>query len=319
MEVVRTKFTSDSIFMKRLVPKFEVEESKIKKQSLGKYFIYENEFGIVDIDRFNDYQLGQYLVDTGSELLEMIKEIHFKDGFKFKHVGDLRKHTIAAILSTCKTFPKDTVIGAVEYYYEKKWRSYQERSKRFLSKAFANQDIWNRFATFTYDSSLMDEATFLKRLKKFLAEASCKGTKYQGIVERSDDGRLHFHCLMSCTDKFIEYLNLQEEEYFNKKRQRRETANVSVTLKERFGRCDFEPLDSFNEDFKFLLFYLCKYILKQDNKIIYSRGLPDELVCEIDDLVSNSVGYLTPTSTFLLMKDDIKFKLCQSTNINTNV
>lgn len=279
---------------------------------LGKWYLYEDDFGLVNVDMLNDYQLGEYLIDSKSDLHKEIDKIHNQDGFKFQHVSDLRKHCICELkLKYKKRYSLGVLDGAVTYYFEKKWKSFQERSKRFLDKAFCNQDSWTHFVTFTYNSELLSEAEFFEKLKKWLARQTAEGIKYQGIFERSDTGRLHFHCLFSSTEDFTEKMEINEETYFDKKHGQQKTTYISSKLLKKFGRCEFSPLNACDDNFQFLLKYLCKYILKQDNKIVYSRGLKQEAICEVEDFINKEIGVLTSSSTFSLMEKDVDYRLCQ--------
>lgn len=72
-----------------------------------------------------------------------------------------------------------------------------ERKMRLIRKV--NQQHWDFFVTFTYDSSKHDENSFKKKLRECLSRLSTrKGWKYIGVWERSQEKqRLHFHGLFS--------------------------------------------------------------------------------------------------------------------------
>ena len=61
------------------------------------------------------------------------------------------------------------------------------------------------------------------------------------------------------------------------------TAFISQSLKDNIGRCDFKFFYPDDDEFVRILGYICKYISKQDGRIIYSRGLRDEIIGKIDN------------------------------------
>ena len=157
-------------------------------------------------------------------------------------------------------------------------------------------------------SSLVDK--FINKLKTYLSNnASKKGWVYMGSFEKSPKGRDHFHCLMSIPDKDIDSLNLQKETYYNKQTGKVDEANISVVLKEKFGRVDFQEIDPYSDEFIYVLEYICKYISKQENKIIYSKGIKDEYIGEISDFEENCLGFLYPRSSFYMMNSKVNEKI----------
>lgn len=109
-----------------------------------------------------------------------------------------------------------------------------------------------------------------------------KGWKYVGVWERSPEKqRLHFHGLFyipsgSMPGRLIEVLDYSPV----KKKVQRTIQNTYFN--EHFGRSDFEEV----EDRTLLgnaIAYILKYIEKTDEKIVYSKGLPQYFHSDILD------------------------------------
>ena len=61
-----------------------------------------------------------------------------------------------------------------------------------------------------------------------------------------------------------------------------QTIYQNTYFNERFGRSDYEPLDSDNQ-LEGAIWYILKYIEKSGEKIVYSRGLPQYFISDIAD------------------------------------
>ena len=74
----------------------------------------------------------------------------------------------------------------VEENFGRKTRNIWQREKRFRRKAYLNR--WNYFVTFTYDGKKHTEETFIKRLRKCLANLHTRrGWRYMGVTERGEE------------------------------------------------------------------------------------------------------------------------------------
>jgi len=296
-----------------------IEESSESCDEFGHYFDYSNG---PRINKWESYLNGmrnpgslssekfvEFSIDTHQELYFLIVQLIQNFGFKFSKKEDLKKFIYINLRDT-GDYTDDELKYIIYYWFVKSDKSLKDRKNRFLNKAFANRSIWNRFATFTYDSSLMDEATFVKKLKVYLKKQSSRyGVKYMGCFERSPAGRLHLHAVMSISEDVIERLQLEEEQYYNKSKGCVDVAFVSQGLKSKFGRCDFHPLDPSDDSFLGALTYLCKYMQKQNNPFIYSRGIRSEYLGVVPEMREHVLGFLTPNSTFFLMDNDILGKV----------
>lgn len=165
---------------------------------------------------------------------------------------------------------------------ERELHKLYERVKRFRRKAFMN--AWNYFVTFTYDSSIMDEEAFGKRLPMCLSNLhSRRGWNYMGVWERGEStSRLHFHALLYVPPGQMVGA-LYPEEYYNKKRHKRATAWRNTFFDLHYGRADFEALSENDVRRGPVLGYLLKYLQKTGERIVYSRGVPAEKMMHVPE------------------------------------
>ena len=291
---------------------FDVPESKSRLPSISKWSYFEDSYGIVDVAYLDDIQYAEYSIDFKLGVYKKINKIIKEDGFKFSKKDSLKKHVYLVLTDELLLrFSDDFIKYSIEYYFNKAAESFNARKKRFLQKAYCNVSIWNYFATFTYDPEIFDdEDKFVDYLKKYLRRLSSRnGVKYMGAFEKSPKkGRTHFHAIMSLPDDYISKMDLQEETYYDKSSGEIKTAIISQTLKSNIGRCDFKYVDVESDEFNRILDYICKYISKQENRIIYSRGLRDEIIGKIDDFDSHIVGFTSMLSTFYLMDGSTEYK-----------
>jgi len=165
------------------------------------------------------------------------------------------------------------------------------RRRRFRQKAYLND--WSYFVTFTYDDLKQDEDSFRAGLKKCLSNLHTRhGWKYMGVFERSPSERLHFHCLLYVPAGEM-VGDLIETTDFNFKHHTHKTAIQNTFFLGRFGRNDFEELNSYEIGYGNTINYLLKYITKSDDKVFYSRAVPSFLFCNIekDEIQSEMVDF----------------------------
>lgn len=165
---------------------------------------------------------------------------------------------------------------------EKELHKLYERVKRFRRKAFMNS--WNYFATFTYDSAILDEMAFGKRLPMCLSNLhSRRGWNYMGVWERGEStSRLHFHSLLYVPPGQMVGA-LYPEEYYNKKRHKRATAWRNTFFDLKYGRSDFKLLTENDVRRGPVLGYLLKYLQKTGERIVYSRGVPADVTAHVPE------------------------------------
>ena len=190
----------------------------------------------------------------------------------------------------------------VEANLRRKKRNLICRRIRFTRKA--NLQRFNYFVTFTYDGKIHTEESFKKGLSKCLQNLHTrKGWKYMGVWERSPKkGRLHFHGLLYIPEGAMQG-ELFEKKDYNFNTHRIQTTVQNTYFNARFGRCDFESIVHKNH-MGYAVAYIMKYMGKSEEKIVYSRGLPDHFVTDVeeDDVVTR-VGI---EDRKLLLFDDFK-------------
>lgn len=180
-----------------------------------------------------------------------------------------------------------------------------EKAKKYVSESFerkarnlmmwrirmtrkANLQDFNYFCTFTYSSKLHTEESFKKKLKiAFRNFCFRRGWKYMGVWERSPEkNRLHFHGIFYIPGGDVPEGFEKLRDYSFKEHDRKVT-NQSIYFRKRFGRNDFEPIED-NRRMGEALAYLMKYIEKTEEKIVYSKGLPQFFISDIleDDIIT---------------------------------
>jgi hypothetical protein len=181
---------------------------------------------------------------------------------------------------------RDQAVTFVEKRLEMKRTNYINRMTRFRRKAYLND--FNYFVTFTYDGSKHDETTFRKQLRKTLMNFHTRREwTYIGVWEKAPKTkRLHFHAIMNVPDGTMPGEMFEKNDY-DKKGHKRQITVQNTYFNERFGRTDFEELDSVLMKQGNAMSYLTKYIAKTEEKLVYSRGLPMYVISDIngDDVV----------------------------------
>lgn len=185
----------------------------------------------------------------------------------------------------------------LDKYKQAQYKNLIARKQRFRNKAYNND--WNYFVTFTYNDKLHNEDTFKDCLKMTLHTLSTRHNwKYMGVFERSASERLHFHGLVYVPpNKMIG--ELIEKEDFNFSLRKRKKVLINSIINEKIGRNTFDPIDKESFDFFIQLGYILKYIGKNNERIMYSRGLKDFefrlidfddcMICKVND---TSLSYI---------------------------
>ena len=160
---------------------------------------------------------------------------------------------------------------------------------------------FNYFCTFTYDPQKMDEVTFKKKLSYvFRHRAHRNGWKYIGVWERSPEAkRLHFHGIFYIPEGTMPGTLEEKTDYSFADARKRKTLQC-VYFADRFGRNVFAPLGK--DEIPKTMVYLLKYIEKTEERIVYSKGLPQYFISDImdDDVICR---YGTGDAK-LLLRDD---------------
>lgn len=168
----------------------------------------------------------------------------------------------------------------VEENFGRKTRNIWQREKRFRRKAYLNR--WNYFVTFTYDGKKHTEETFIKRLRKCLANLHTRrGWRYMGVTERGEEsGRFHYHFLMYIPDGQMVGKLYKKRDYSKKRGTVQETISNEF-FERKFGRNDFQEI-IMNVNGGNAVEYCLKYMRKTNTRGIYSRGIPTELTKRLD-------------------------------------
>ena len=155
--------------------------------------------------------------------------------------------------SSCEDFVKAN--------FERKKRNLICRRIRMCRKA--NLADFNYFCTFTYDDKKQNEVSFKKRLRTcFRHLCERKKWRYMGVWERAPEtNRLHFHGLFSIPENSMPGKIVEVRDYDTKNHTMQVTHQNSY-FNERFGRSDFDEINSFENRIGNAITYSIKYIEK---------------------------------------------------------
>lgn len=169
----------------------------------------------------------------------------------------------------------------ITHHLNRKQRNLIVRRIRMVRKV--NLQEWNYFCTFTYDDKLHTEESFIKRLKIcFRNLCYRKGWKYIGVWERSPEKkRLHFHGIFYIPPNGM-VGELFEKEDYNFNTHKRQTTTQNTYFNDRFGRSDFEEIYD-KRSLGHAVAYIMKYLEKSGEKLVYSRGLPQYFISDIQE------------------------------------
>ena len=186
--------------------------------------------------------------------------------------------------------------------FERKQRNLICRRVRMCRKA--NLANFNYFCTFTYDNNLHTEHTFKNKLRTCLRNLCFrKKWKYMGVWERAPETkRLHFHGLFNIPDNNMPGELIECEDY-NFSAHKRIKTYQNTYFNSRFGRSDFKEINT-KSDLMNEVRYICKYIEKTGEKIVYSKGLPQYFISDIMD--EDVVCTIGQEDRKLLLFDDFK-------------
>ena len=147
---------------------------------------------------------------------------------------------------------------------------------------------WDYFCTFTYDDKKHTEESFRAKLSDTFKKLRQRyGWEYLGVYERSpENDRLHFHGLFYTPKMKGELVKRRD---YSTKEHRMQTTLQNTYFTERFGRNDFEPINTV--DLSNTGTYLSKYIEKSGERIVCSKGVKTYFVSDImDDDVVCTIG-----------------------------
>ena len=178
-------------------------------------------------------------------------------------------------------FDLEYVKEYVAVNFKRKLHNLHKRFKLFKRKANLNK--WNTFVTITYDDKKHTAETFRQKLRKTLANFHTRrGWKYMGVFEYAPETkRLHFHALMYIPENEM-VGTIEKITDYSTAQHKMQTTYQNTFFLEKFGRNDFENITDADIKNGKALDYIIKYIAKTDERILYSRGIPSELIKKID-------------------------------------
>lgn len=185
------------------------------------------------------------------------------------------------------------------------------KRRRFYSKASLVK--FNYFCTFTYDSrKISSEEEFRKKLTKLFNNLHTRyGCLFAGAFERGGKKRrLHMHALAYIPDdvKLGEFVTTKG--YSLEKHEYRKITQCTY-FSERFGRNEFDKLDTSAHTQNAHIGYITKYIAKSGEKIFYSKGMPTYLLMKLnrsDVACKSNVLIKKREITRYVVADDIAFR-----------
>lgn len=197
--------------------------------------------------------------------------------------------------------------GYISDHIERKQRNLYARKKRFRRKAYLNK--WNYFVTFTFDDAKHTPETFRKKLRKCLSNLHTRrGWRYMGVFEYSPEkGRIHFHALAYIPDGQM-FGNIEEKQSYSPQAGKMRTRRENSFFADAFGVNDFAEIDETALTYGHTVEYILKYIEKQGERIVYSRGIPT-VICKkltATDIITEFVHY--GCETYLLFDDILNWE-----------
>lgn len=216
-------------------------------------------------------------LDIAEQMFEELYLTAVKKGLSYKKQQEF---VLSEMLKSIRI--KDIAEKIVNEGFRRKNANIASRKKLFRRKAYLNN--WNYFVTFTFDDKKHTDETFKKSLRKCLSNLSSrKGWKVMGIWEYGEENeRLHFHALLYVPNGAM-VGEIYEKKDYSKRKHKTIVTHPCTFFEERYGRCDFEKINSMLLKKGRYLDYILKYITKTDEKLVYSRGIPSSFKDEISE------------------------------------
>lgn len=279
------------------------EELSFDKKKMFKNLWAEENFPFKSKGRKKISEYIKLLYDETKSYYYSLKEIYKTD-------EEIKSNMFDIVMSNNELVDKydfdrnqEWLISYIEKVINREKENLKSRKNTFRRKAFNND--WNYFCTFTYDDKKQDEESFVRTLKKKLQNLHTNyGWLYMGCFERSKQDRLHFHGLLYVPDGFMRG-NIRCVEYYDTTSHKKATSYINDEFEKRIGRNDFKPITRYDLTFTRSLDYILKYIGKSDEKIVYSRGLKDDVYC-LMDFEENVICKVNKKSPYYVIADDEK-------------
>ena len=172
------------------------------------------------------------------------------------------------------------LVEQIEEWIKRYKTAVHKRLERCRRKAYLND--WNYFATFTYDDDKISESEFERQITTKLSDLSShSGWNYMYRWEDGEKGgRKHMHAFLYIPEgKMVG--KFYSDSHYSTKRKKWDHFTNNTYFNERFGVSEWKDLSSLKNR-KQLINYFTKYIIKNDGKLVYSRGIPDMIDAVID-------------------------------------
>ena len=282
----------------------EIKDSgKISEPSISIINSYEENIDNISVDENTETKPNIETKESTKTEKKLTKKELFNELYS-KYIDNPRKKRQKLIYKDMLPYfsKPEHCESYVQIHMERKQRNLICRRVRMVRKA--NLVDFNYFCTFTYDDKLHTEQSFKKKLQGcFKMMCHRKGWKYMGVWERAPKTkRLHFHGLFAIPkDKMVGELFEHSDYSFSAHRRTKTIQNTYFN--ERFGRTDFEEINT-HADLMKEISYICKYLEKTEEKIVYSKGLYQYFISDImDDDIICTIGQ---EDKKLLLFDDFK-------------
>lgn len=270
-----------------------IEEKEIEQGSIMEEFVEPSlSLPITHNNKeVEDTPKEEKVVKKHEKSVKNIKKLTKKEYFNelyMKYINLSKREKKQKIIEDMLTYfkNKQDCIDFMNNNFERKQRNLICRRVRMVRKA--NLANFNYFCTFTYDNKLHTEHSFRKALRTCFRNFTYRnGWKYMGIWERAPKtNRLHFHGLFYIPENSLPGEIVEVRDYSTQFNRMQRTFQSSFFNK-KFGRSDFKEIDEDEKRLGNALAYLMKYIEKNGEKIVYSKGLPQYFISDIlfDDII----------------------------------
>lgn len=223
-------------------------------------------------------RLNDRLIEFYNDLIS--KSLSLEELKQYLYDYAIADSELIKLYSLDNTSMQNKLLIYIKDFIDRQIINLKSRKRLFRRKALSND--WNYFATFTYDDKKHTEETFVKTLKKKLQNLHTNyGWLYMGCFERSKKDRLHFHGLLY-VPKGTMRGNICETEYYDTNSHKKAVCYINSEFEDKIGRNDFKSITTNDFTFTTALEYILKYIGKSNNRVVYSRGIKDDIFALVD-------------------------------------
>lgn len=284
-----------------IIQESEIKEGSLQESTQEPSISLENLVGDKCIEETKSIEIKQ---EKTTQIVRTLTKKELFEELYTKYIDLKRNERKNKIIYEMLPYFKDRESCEVFVFnnFERKQRNLICRRVRMCRKA--NLANFNYFCTFTYDNNLHTENTFKNKLRTCLRNLCFrKKWKYMGVWERAPETkRLHFHGLFNIPDNNMPGELIECEDY-NFSAHKRIKTYQNTYFNSKFGRSDFKEINT-KSDLMNEVRYICKYIEKTGEKIVYSKGLPQYFISDIMD--EDVVCTIGQEDRKLLLFDDFK-------------